>query len=60
MVALNQVIKEFAISGRGIDTEGTRASRIGEEIVEGFVIGVICLWSTNLDGAIDLGHSTVV
>jgi len=41
MVTLNQVIKEFAISGRGVDTEGTRASRIGEEIVEGFVIEVI-------------------
>ena len=38
MVTLNQVIKVFGMEGRGIDTEGTRASRIAEEIVEGFVI----------------------
>jgi len=32
------MIKKFAINGRGGDTEGTRASGIAEEIVEGFVI----------------------
>jgi len=42
MVILNEVIKEFAINSRGVDTEGTRASRIPEEIVEGFVIEANC------------------
>ena len=38
MVTLNQVIKEFAINSRSVDTEGTRASGIAEEIVERFVV----------------------
>jgi len=42
MVTLNQAIKEFAINGRGIDTEGTRASGIMEEIIERFVIERKC------------------
>jgi len=32
------MIKVFAINGRSVDTEGTRASGIAEEIVERFVI----------------------
>jgi len=42
MVTLNQAIKEFAINGRDIDTEGTRASGIMEEIIERFVIERKC------------------
>jgi len=42
MVTFNQVVKESPISGRSVDTEGTRASRIAEEIVEGFVIERKC------------------
>jgi len=38
MVVLNELINDFAIDGRGSDTEGTRASGIAEEIVEGFVV----------------------
>jgi len=38
MMTLNQVIKVFAINGRSVDTEGTRASGIAEEIVERFVV----------------------
>jgi len=38
MVRLDQVIKEFAINGRSVDTEGTRASGITKEIVERFVV----------------------
>jgi len=38
VVVLNQMIKEFAINYRGVDTEGTRASRIAKKIVEGFVV----------------------
>jgi len=36
------MIKEFAINGRGVDTEGTRPSGIMEEIVERFVIERKC------------------
>jgi len=46
MVSLNQLIKDFGIKGRGIDTEGTRASRIMEEIVEGFVVETKCSMNT--------------
>jgi len=42
MVTFNQASKEFAIDGRGVDTEGTRASRIMEEIIERFVIERKC------------------
>ena len=42
MVTLNQVIKEFARNGRSVDTEGTRASGIAEEIVERFVVEANC------------------
>jgi len=38
MVILNELIKEFAMKGRGLNTEGTRASGMAEEIVEGFVV----------------------
>jgi len=38
MVILNELIKEFAMKSRGPDREGTRASGIAEEIVEGFVV----------------------
>ena len=40
MVIFNQAIKEFAINSRGVDTEGTRASGIAEEIVERFVMEI--------------------
>ena len=46
MVTLDEVIKEFAINGRGVDTEGARANRIAEEIVERFVIEAKCSMST--------------
>jgi len=42
MVTFNQASKEFAIDGRGVDTEGTRASGIMEEIVERFMIERKC------------------
>ena len=42
MVTFNQMIKEFAINGRSVDTEGSRASGIIEEIVERFVIERKC------------------
>jgi len=45
-VTLNQVIKEFAINGRSVDTEGTRTSGIAEEIVERFVIETKCSMNT--------------
>ena len=68
MVRLDQVIKEFAINGRSVDTEGTRASGITKEIVERFVVEAECsnehhkhgLWLTDLDGTIRLGHTTAV
>jgi len=40
MVTLNQVTKVFAINVRGVDTEGTRANGIMEEIVERFVMEI--------------------
>jgi len=40
MVIINQAIKEFAINGRSVDTEGTRTSGIMEEIVERFVMEI--------------------
>ena len=43
---MDEVIKEFAISGRGVDTEDTRANRIREEIVERFVIEAKCSMNT--------------
>jgi len=43
---LNQVIKEFGKKGRGIDTEGTRASRIAEEIIKRFVVETKCSMNT--------------
>jgi len=46
MVTLDEVIKEFAISGRSVDTEGSRANRIPEEIVERFVIETKCSMKT--------------
>ena len=42
MLTSNQVIKVFAINSRGVDTEGTRASGIAEEIVERFVVEANC------------------
>jgi len=46
MVILNELIKEFAMKGRGPDTEGTRASGITEKIVEGFVVEAQCSMNT--------------
>jgi len=40
MVIFNQAIKEFAINVRGVDTEGTRASGVAEEIVERLVMEI--------------------
>jgi len=45
-VSLNQLIKVFGIKGRGIDTEGTRASRIAEEIIKRFVVETKCSMNT--------------
>ena len=42
MVILNELINDFAINGRSCDTEGTRASRIADEITERFVIEAKC------------------
>jgi len=42
------VIKEFAINGRGVDTEGTRANRITKEIVERFVVEAECSMNINM------------
>ena len=42
MVTLNEVIKVFAINGRGADTEGTRSSGVAEEIIERFVVEAKC------------------
>jgi len=36
------MIKESAINGRGVDTEGTRTSGIMKEIIERFVIERKC------------------
>jgi len=46
MVILNEVIKQFAIRGRGANTESTRASGIAEEIVERFVVEAECSMNT--------------
>ena len=46
MVILNQAIKVFAMKCRGGDTEGTRTSRIAEEIIERFVIETKCSMNT--------------